>query len=69
MRKSPKRPNTHSKRAITAVPAKMKKLRKTRAPMMPQKSTSCWYLRWTPKKEKSMRNTKRLSMDSDFSIR
>ena len=62
-------PNIHSKRCTIAAPAKIKMLRSTRAPKMPQKSTSCWYFRWMPKNEKSMRNTKRLSIDSDFSIR
>ena len=47
----------------------MNTLRNTNAPKIPQKSTSCWYLRSMPKNEKSMRNTKRLSIDSDFSIR
>ena len=61
-------PNIHSKRWTIAAPAKMKMLRSTRAPKIPQKSTSCWYFGLTPKKEKSMRNTKRLSIDSDFSM-
>ena len=52
-----------------AAPAKIKMLRNTNAPKMPQKSTSCWYLRSIPKNEKSIRKTKRLSMDNDFSIR
>ena len=62
-------PSTHSKRCTTATPAKMKMLRSTKAPKIPQKSTSCWYLRSMPKNENSIRNTKRLSIDSDFSMR
>ena len=69
MRKTPKMPSIHSKRCTIAAPAKIKMLLRMRAPKIPQNSTSCWYFRWTPKNEKSIRNTKRLSIDSDFSIR
>ena len=41
----------------------------TKAPKMPQKSTSCWYFLGMPKNVNSIRNTKRLSIESDFSIR
>ena len=69
MRKRPNSPNIHSKRSTIAAPAKIKMLRSTNAPKMPQKSTSCWYLRSMPKKENSIRKTKRLSIDNDFSIK
>ena len=59
----------HSNLCTIAAPAKIKTLLSTSAPKIPQKSTSCWYFLGIPKNVKSIRNTKRLSIESDFSIR
>ncbi len=67
--KIPNRYITQVKRSRTATPAKMNTPRMRIAPRMPQKSTLRWYRRAMPSEPKISRNTKRLSMLSDSSMR
>ena len=57
------------KRWMTPMPSAIMKPRRTRAEMIPHLSTRCWYASGTLKYSKSIRKTKRLSTESDFSTR
>ena len=53
---------------MAAAPAKMNTVRATSAKMMPNSSTFCWSARGTANEPMMIRNTKRLSTDSAFSV-
>lgn len=65
-RKIPKRYRIQWNLAIRAAPTRIITPRRTRAPITPQNSTRCWYIRGTAKKLNSMAITKMLSTLSDF---
>ena len=64
-----KRRSIGRKRWMTPMPSAIMKPRRTRAEMIPHLSTRCWYASGTLKYSKSIRKTKRLSTESDFSTR
>ena len=53
---------------MRAAPAKMNPVRAMSAKTMPKRRTFCWSSRGTLKLAMMMRNTKRLSTDSAFSV-
>ena len=53
---------------MSCTPRTMKIPRSTSAMMMPTMSTSCWYFRGTENLDMMMTKTKRLSIDSEYSV-
>ncbi len=69
IRNAPKTKTIQWKVAISVAPSAIRIARMTRAPMMPQNRTRCWYSAGTAKWAKIRTKTKTLSRLSDFSMR